>query len=275
MSVRAMRGFQQNPSNLLSTVNEMHQQLQNFRDSLPPHLRPGTPINQSSEGLSPPRFIHIIYLHFAYYGSLMAAHILLFYPWISSRFQTENSELFQSQISMSSNTVADAARNIILTARYLDVDVASPSWLAFYYPMVGVINLFIFILKYPTLPTAQPDVALLDVVAGHFGHMEFITSSELTFPFPKEVSALAYVTIKKARERVAGQSDRGFQSGADCGHFSPSGAANPTTAIERAGSFADASAFDDIDFDMESWNIFSSFNLDNLGGDGDFSFFPT
>lgn len=45
--------------------------------------------------------------------------------------------------------------------------------------MVGLINLFIYVLKYATLPSAQTDFTLLDVAAGHFGHLEFVTSSEL------------------------------------------------------------------------------------------------
>ncbi len=66
--------------------------------------------------------------------------------------------------------------------------------------MVGVINLFISVLKTPTLPSAQSDVALLDMVAGHFAHMEFVTSSELAFPFTREVAILARSTVKKAKE---------------------------------------------------------------------------
>jgi hypothetical protein len=72
---------------------------------------------------------------------------------------------------------------------------------AFYYPMVGFINMFISVLKLPGLPSAQSDVALLDVVAGHFGHMDFITSSELAFPFTTEVAALARATVKKAKSK--------------------------------------------------------------------------
>ena len=68
----------------------------------------------------------------------------------------------------------------------------------FYYPMTGLINLFIHILRFPVLSTAQSDIALLDVVAGHFAHMEFVTSSELNFPFARNVAALARKTVDKS-----------------------------------------------------------------------------
>lgn len=55
--------------------------------------------------------------------------------------------------------------------------------------MVGLINLFVSILKYPSSPAAQSDVALLDSAAGHIGHMKFITANEQAFPFTREVAA--------------------------------------------------------------------------------------
>lgn len=69
--------------------------------------------------------------------------------------------------------------------------------------MVGLINLFVSILIKPTSTAAQSDVALLDIAAGHFGNMEFMTSNELAFPFTREVAAMARTTVKTAKERPA------------------------------------------------------------------------
>ena len=69
--------------------------------------------------------------------------------------------------------------------------------------MVGLINLFVSILIRPSSQAAQSDVALLDIAAGHFGHLEFMTSNELAFPFTREVAAMARATVKKAKERPA------------------------------------------------------------------------
>lgn len=67
--------------------------------------------------------------------------------------------------------------------------------------MVGLINLFVYILKYPTLLSAQGDVAALDVAVGHFGHLEVLTSSELSFPFAREAARIAYTTVKSCGGR--------------------------------------------------------------------------
>lgn len=69
--------------------------------------------------------------------------------------------------------------------------------------MFALINLFICVLKFPTAPTSNSDLALLDMVAGHFGHMEFITTSELSFPFAREAASLARKVVKTAAEPVS------------------------------------------------------------------------
>lgn len=76
--------------------------------------------------------------------------------------------------------------------------------LALFTPLVGLINLFIYVLKYPTLPTTYSDIALMDVAVGHFGRLEF-ASTDLAFPFTRDVASLARIMVEKTRE--------GFPSG--------------------------------------------------------------
>lgn len=63
--------------------------------------------------------------------------------------------------------------------------------------MLGVINLFIYILKYPTLSSVHSDLALLDIATGHFGHVKLLTASELEFTFPREIATLAYDVVQR------------------------------------------------------------------------------
>jgi hypothetical protein len=76
--------------------------------------------------------------------------------------------------------------------------------LALFTPLVGLVNLFIYVLKYPTLPTTHSDIALMDVAVGHFGRLEF-ASSDLAFPFTRDVASLARDLVIKTTE--------GFSSG--------------------------------------------------------------
>jgi hypothetical protein len=195
-----VKAYTQTPRELVQTVSEMDSLLEDWRKSLPDHLQPSHPIKYSTipEGLL---MCHVLYIRYAYYGSLLAIHTIFTYPWTTAITTTDHSAAFRDQVALSTNTVVEASRNIILTTKYIDVDTSSPVWMAFYYPFTGLINLFVHILKYPGLPSAPSDVALMDIVAGHFGRVEYLTSSQLAFPFIREITALANQMVKKARNR--------------------------------------------------------------------------
>ena len=191
------KAFRQTPEVLAQTASELSLRLRTWKTSLPAYLQPGA----SFKSLERPHGIrngHIIYLHYAYYGSLMAIHTIFTYPWISAALGIEQSLEFQSQIFVSTNAVAEAARSILMTTRDLEIDAGLPQVLAFYYPIIGLINLFIYILKFPNIPSAPSDVALMDVGTGHFGTLEFITK-DLSFHFAREVAAIASATVSKAK----------------------------------------------------------------------------
>lgn len=85
--------------------------------------------------------------------------------------------------------------------------------LTFYYPVVGLINLFVHVLKYPALPTTQSDIVLMDIVVGHFARLEFATSGQLAFPFVRELSRLARKAVKKAQLRTQSHDGRSRMEG--------------------------------------------------------------
>lgn len=68
-------------------------------------------------------------------------------------------------------------------------------------------NLFVYVLKNPSASSAESDLSLMDVVVGHFGYLQFISSSELVFPFPREIASYARNLVQKAageRETLSG-----------------------------------------------------------------------
>lgn len=65
-----------------------------------------------------------------------------------------------------------------------------------HFPMHAFINLFIYVIGNPELPSVQSDLALLDVAAGYFGQMEFVTGSKLCFPFARDIAALARTVVE-------------------------------------------------------------------------------
>lgn len=50
----------------------------------------------------------------------------------------------------------------------------------------------------PTLETVASDLALLDLAAGHFAKVHFLTSSQVSFTFAREVAGLANKAVRRA-----------------------------------------------------------------------------
>jgi hypothetical protein len=65
--------------------------------------------------------------------------------------------------------------------------------------MRAFVNLFIYVMENPHLPSVQSDLALLDIAAGYFGQMEFVTSSEVSCSFGRDIAALARSVVDNAR----------------------------------------------------------------------------
>lgn len=74
--------------------------------------------------------------------------------------------------------------------------------LAFYFPLVSAINILIYVLKYPALPTATSDVALLDIATGHFSRLE-LASPDMALPFVREIARLARTTVGCVKQTAA------------------------------------------------------------------------
>jgi hypothetical protein len=186
---------------LTEVVNQFDEQLNQLLDGMPPELR----IDRFTKSSYPTRrLVNILYLHFSVYESLIAVHVHFFYPWLTSRLASEGRDAqLEARIAYSSTTVAEASRNIILALRLVDSDVAIPSWLAYDFPVYAATNLFIYVLKYPTKSTCTADLALLDMCAGHFGYMDFLTSHKVFTSLPREVAKIACKAVKEAKANMS------------------------------------------------------------------------
>lgn len=65
---------------------------------------------------------------------------------------------------------------------------------------MGLINLFIYVIKYPTSPSAESDIILLEVAVGHFSYLSFILGSSAIFNFIKDFVSQARLAVREAKE---------------------------------------------------------------------------
>lgn len=70
----------------------------------------------------------------------------------------------------------------------------------FFGPIYALINLFIYILQNPQHPHIQSDLTVMEIGAGYFARLQFVTDSEVCIRFAKEMADLAYEACAKANQ---------------------------------------------------------------------------
>ena len=77
-----------------------------------------------------------------------------------------------------------------------------------HYPMHAFINLFIHIIKFPRTDLIRTDLALLDVAAGYFGQMDFVTGGKLSFPFVRDIATFGRQIVDAESAQLASPHSR-------------------------------------------------------------------
>ncbi|EWY89745.1 hypothetical protein FOYG_07412 [Fusarium oxysporum NRRL 32931] len=246
------QALDKSPETMFREVEFVENKLSEWRDHLPGHLPMDSDAFVHLQGSYKVK-ANIIRLHRAYYGSIVALHANFHYPWICSRIisaDTNNNHL-RDAVARSSSHTAEAARQILASLTHWVPDLSSSLTAAFYYPMLAIINLLVYILKYPSLTTTLSDIAFLDIGSGHFGYIHQLTSSHVSFRFPREAVALADRALRMASSDTPG----------------------PTTEMPDVNAPAENSnsvdQFLDMDISPEQLNALSLELFDNFLAAGD------
>ncbi|KAF4331794.1 Type I inositol 1 4 5-trisphosphate 5-phosphatase 2 [Fusarium beomiforme] len=146
---------------------------------------------------------HYAYLYFNYHGTLCNIHCILTYPWARPALLQPQNQVIAEQLRESSLVVSEASRAIARGTQHIDLDVDCRGWLALYYPIMSLVNLFLGVLEKLTEQddeTVTSDLILMDVLAGHFSRLEYATDSMTSITFAREVASLAREA--RAQERI-------------------------------------------------------------------------
>ncbi|OAG35327.1 hypothetical protein AYO21_10467 [Fonsecaea monophora] len=101
-----------------------------------------------------------------------------------------------------------AARSLCLLIQQLKIEPQTPTWLILYFPIMGVLTLFINVVSNPAAPTAASDIAIMEIVTGTFGRLEFITQGRLALTRIGELASIARAVVEQ---------DMASQQGGDFG----------------------------------------------------------
>lgn len=61
----------------------------------------------------------------------------------------------------------------------------------FYFPILGTINLFVATLRNPIQSSALSDIALVEIIAGLFARLEYISDGQIVITFAREIAVMA------------------------------------------------------------------------------------
>ncbi|KAK5203330.1 hypothetical protein LTR41_010973 [Exophiala xenobiotica] len=158
-------------------------------------------------------------LELGYQSAIIHLHSAFALPWLEEGFKNAEggvssaaSVAHAAMRAISSHAVSKASRCIIETVCQLTFEGSTPRWMVFQCPMLGVINLFISILKNPRAYEVQGDLSLLDAAAQHFDRLRETSDTQLSFTFAHEIAALARRTsaglMRWRRERAVSYGTR-------------------------------------------------------------------
>lgn len=279
LSVAALR---QDASAFIHAIEGLSEQIEIWRKNMSDLWEVGKPIvkDQLPSTILP---LHIIYLHYAYYAGIQAVYNVFTCPWLTAILNIEKQPWYLHQVAAKTQQVAQASRALIFIFKSMELDAGLPPWATFYYPMAAVASLFVFLLQTPASLTAQSDIALLDVAAGHFSHMEYLTGMELGAPFARKAAQLAREAMNKAKRQVVARMSSvppRQDSEVDASTVLLHQASSPPAHRSWTSHTDDASqaeSFNVDQFDYEGWNLYSMDITDDwlTGNDAlDFSRFP-
>lgn len=124
------KSFRQTPGKIIEVIQKLNTELQEWRDSLPSSLQPDAPTRRYGQHPHNINMYHVMYLRYAYFGSVMAIHSILTHPWNSSLFGSSQTPALRNHISISAHVVVNAARSVILDTDAIHIDTSTPIWQA-------------------------------------------------------------------------------------------------------------------------------------------------
>lgn len=77
---------------------------------------------------------------------------------------------------------------------------------------MGLIHLFVHIMKFPSASTVQYDLALLEDICGHFARLKYTTSLALSFPLLKELCRFAEHAVENSLKTSMDVSDQALNN---------------------------------------------------------------
>ncbi|KAF4465764.1 transcriptional activator Mut3p [Fusarium albosuccineum] len=156
----------QSDGELLNTIGELDQKLEEWKDRIPIDYRPEHEIKASHT----PLILHVVMVHLTYYNCLTTIHRMsVHHGYWTSRLsnyaiQGLNARPLNPRVFSSAALCTAAARASVSLLKYVPQGDFSCVWLILYFPVSALVTLFGNILQNPLDPRAKSDTRLMNMV---------------------------------------------------------------------------------------------------------------
>ncbi|KAH6684318.1 fungal-specific transcription factor domain-containing protein [Halenospora varia] len=224
------KAAKQSDGELLNTIGELDNQLEEWKDSIPIDFRPEHEIKASHT----PLILHVVCLHFSYYNCLTTIHRMsVHHGYWTSRLsnyaiQGLNARPLNPRVFSSAALCVSAARASIHLIKYVPQGDFACVWLILYFPVSALVTLFGNILQNPQDPRARSDVRLMNLVVSFLsmlGADEENGGVKRMLGVCSEFERIAKVVLDKAEKESSSRRKR--KSNEDHAKTKQNGAPNP------------------------------------------------
>ncbi|OLN85001.1 putative transcriptional regulatory protein C530.05-like protein 6 [Colletotrichum chlorophyti] len=163
------KATKQSDGELLNTIGELDQELEEWKDRIPIDFRPEHEIKASHT----PLILHAVMLHLTYYNCLTTIHRMsVHHGYWTSRLsnyaiQGLNAKPLNPRVFSSAALCTAAARASISLLKYMPQGDSQSVWLILYFPVSALMTLFGNILQNPLDPRAKSDTKLMNLVVNY------------------------------------------------------------------------------------------------------------
>ncbi|KAK0666854.1 6c6d08f8-8b27-48d1-a5e9-ee3a8a61eadc [Cercophora samala] len=203
----------QSDGELLNTIGELDQELEDWKDRIPIDFRPEHEIKASHT----PLILHIVMLHFNYYNCLTTIHRMsIHHGYWTSRLsnyaiQGLNARPLNPRIFSSAALCTSAARASISLLKYIPQGDFSCVWMVLYFPVSALVTLFGNVLQNPLDPRARSDAKLMNVVVNFLSMLGVEAETggvHRMLGVCSEFERIAKVVVEKAEKEHANRRKR-------------------------------------------------------------------
>ncbi|KAB8273783.1 cytochrome P450 [Aspergillus minisclerotigenes] len=255
-------------------IDHVHERLEKWRLAVPDGFRPG-------ESCSPQTFIEpvskmvALQTHYSYHSMVIALARLTLQIGSDDGARQEDSR----------RSLMASARRIIELTQYIDKAPHTPLFILAIMPLVALFLLFDFVIHNPTHSETKTNLAMLDIVSGHFALVEHASNGSLPCSL---VSEFAHIARQHVRDVNGGRgpgeimdatltpAQRPFRGHIKTGsgvdnqqpHVELSGELEPYKHTESVGESADSLYYPAMDasFDFGSDPLLPGIDLRTLFG---------